>query len=74
MSSSHPLPKSLPQSQIIQLDPAETARYSRDLIESLRKIALQQGHSLLAHLLGLAALEAKALGDGDYAHDTRLPE
>jgi hypothetical protein len=74
MSSSHPLPNSLTQSEITKLNPAETARYSRDLIESLRKIALQQGHSLLAHLLGLAALEAKALARGDYDHDTRFPE
>jgi len=74
MSSSRPLPKTLPSEQIAKLLPAETARYSRDLIESLRKIALQQGHSLLAHLLGLAALEAKALAEGDYAHETRLPE
>jgi hypothetical protein len=74
MTSSHPLPKTLSNAQISKLPPAETARYSRDLIESLRKIALQQGHFLLAHLLGLAALEAKALADGDYAHETRLPE
>ncbi|HXC55503.1 MAG TPA: hypothetical protein VNU97_09420 [Rhizomicrobium sp.] len=45
------------------LGPAETARYTRDLLESLRKIALGQGQGLLAHLLGLAAMEAKALGD-----------
>lgn len=74
MSSSDPFPKSLPNVQISKLPPRETARYSKDLIESLRKIALLQGHSLLAHLLGLAALEAKALADGDYAHETRLPE
>jgi hypothetical protein len=74
MSSSHPPLKPLPNAQIAGLLPTETARYSRDLIESLRKIALHQGHSLLAHLLGLAALEAKALAEGDYAHETRLPE
>ena len=45
------------------LTPAETARYTRDLLESLRRIALGQGQGLLAHLLGLAAMEAKALGD-----------
>ena len=54
--------------------PAETARYSRDLIESLRKIAYQQGHSLLAHLLELASIEAKALADRHYAQETQLPE
>jgi len=64
-------PRPLPH---VVLAPAETARYTRDLIESLRKIALQQGQSLLAHLLGLAAMEAKALSDGDYAQETRLPE
>jgi hypothetical protein len=53
------------------LTPAETARYTRDLLETLRRIALGQGQGLLAHLLGLAAMEAKALGD--QAQDTRLP-
>jgi hypothetical protein len=53
------------------LTPSETARYTRDLIESLRKIALGQGHMLLAHLLGLAAVEAKMLGD--QAQDTLPP-
>lgn len=57
-----------------KLTPAETARYTRDLIESLRRIASQQGQSLLAHLLELAAIEAKALGEGDQAQETRLPE
>ncbi len=45
------------------LTPAETARYTRDLLESLRKIALGQGQGLLAHLIGLAAAEARHLGD-----------
>ncbi len=45
------------------LTPAETARYTRDLLETLRRIALGQGQGLLAHLLGLAAMEAKHLGD-----------
>ena len=45
------------------LTPAETARYTRDLLETLRKIALGQSQGLLAHLLGLAAVEAKHLGD-----------
>ena len=51
--------------------PAETALYTRDLLESLRKIAQGQGHALLAHLLQLAALEAKAIAD--QAQETRLP-
>ena len=53
------------------LTPAETARYTRDLLETLRKIALGQGQGLLAHLLGLAAMEAKH--QGDQAHDTAPP-
>lgn len=53
------------------ITPAETAQYTRDMLESLRKIALGQGHGLLAHLLELAALEAKSLGA--QAQETRLP-
>ncbi len=45
------------------LTPAETAQYTRDLLESLRKIALGQGQGVLAHLLSLAAMEAKHLAD-----------
>jgi hypothetical protein len=43
--------------------PAESARYTGEMLESLRKIALKQNHGLLAHLLGLAAMEARHLGD-----------
>ncbi len=43
--------------------PQDTARYTREMLESLRKIAIGQGQGLLAHLLGLAALEAKHLSD-----------
>lgn len=74
MSPSDPAVSTLRLPQNVKLTPSETARYTRDLIESLRKIASQQGHSLLAYLLELAAIEAKALADGDYAQDTRLPE
>jgi len=38
----------------------ETALYTKEMLESLRKIALQQNQQLLAHLLELAAVEAKA--------------
>jgi hypothetical protein len=38
------------------------------MLESLRKIALDQGQGTLAHLLGLAAMEAKFLGS--QAQDT----
>jgi hypothetical protein len=44
-----------------ELGPAETALYTKDTLDSLRKIALQQRQILLAHLLELAAVEAKAL-------------
>ncbi len=74
MTSFDPPSGSLRALQNTKLAPEETARYSKDLIESLRKIALQQGQSLLAHLLGLAAQEAKALSEPSYAHETRLPE
>ena len=60
-----------PSTPPVPLTPAETASYTRDLLESLRKIALGQGQSLLAHLLGHAAMEAKA--QADQAQDTRLP-
>jgi hypothetical protein len=48
--------------------PSESARYTSEMLESLRKIALKQNHGLLAHLLGLAAIEARYLGDK--AHET----
>lgn len=51
------------------LKPSETARYTHEMLESLRKIALQQGQGLLAHLLELAAMEAKAQAD----QETALP-
>jgi hypothetical protein len=44
--------------------PSETAQYTREMLESLKKIAVQQHQHLLAHLLDLAALEAKSLGKG----------
>ena len=43
------------------VSPADSARYTREMLESLRKIATNQGQALLAHLFGLAALEAKHL-------------
>ncbi len=52
-------PLGLPPAQV---SPEESARYTREMLESLRKIALSQGQGLLAHLLGLAAIEAKHLG------------
>jgi hypothetical protein len=55
------------------ITPEDSARYTAELIDSLRKIALKQGQALLAHLLSLAALEARAQADGQ-AQETRLPE
>lgn len=55
------------------LTPAETARYTSELLESLRKISLQQGQILLAHFLELAAFEARTQA-ANQAQETRLPE
>ena len=43
------------------LSPSETARYTSDLLESLRNIANRQGQRVLAHLLELAQYEAHSL-------------
>jgi hypothetical protein len=51
---------------------AETARYTKEMLESLRKIALQQEQLLLAHLLDLAALEARVQGESQ-AQETLFP-
>jgi hypothetical protein len=56
-----------------ELGPAETALYTKDTLDSLRKIALQQRQVLLAHLLELAAVEAKALGTAR-SQETLSPE
>jgi len=55
------------------MSPQETASYTRDMLESLRKIAIQQNQGLLAHLLELAAVEARVQGRSQ-AQDTLLPE
>lgn len=51
------------------LGPVETARYTREMLESLRQIAMEQKQELLAHLLALAVLEAR-LQEGQ---ETLLP-
>lgn len=56
-----------------ELTPRQTAKYTSELLQSLRKIAFRQGQALLAHILELAQLEASAQADG-HDHDTRLPE
>ena len=40
---------------------AESARYTLDMLENLRKIATRQGQDVLAHLLELAQAEARIL-------------
>ncbi len=59
-------------SSLSGFSPAETARYTEEMLGSLSRIALRQGQSLLAHLLELAAVEAKIQGT-HVAHDTELP-
>jgi hypothetical protein len=51
----------LPQPPPQQISPLESARYTGDLLETLRKMAQVQGQSLLAHLLELAQVEAKLI-------------
>ena len=43
------------------MTPAETARYTCELLQSLRKIAARQAQPMLAHLLELARYEAQSL-------------
>jgi len=43
------------------MSPAETARYTCELLDSLRKIAARQNQMMLAHLLELARYEAHSL-------------
>ncbi|HWA90761.1 MAG TPA: hypothetical protein VG889_12035 [Rhizomicrobium sp.] len=55
------------------ITPADTARYTADLLDSLRKMAIKQEQVLLAHFLELAAVEARAQA-GRQDQETRLPE
>jgi hypothetical protein len=43
----------------------QTAQYTRDLIDSLRKIAERQHQDMLARLLEAAAIEAARLAEQD---------
>jgi hypothetical protein len=63
----------MPQSHISSIKPGESAKYTYDMLESLRKIALQQRQAMLAHLLNLAAMEAKAQSSQAADQDTALP-
>jgi hypothetical protein len=47
------------------ITPQESLAYTRELVESLQKMAKKQGHKLLAQILGLAAQEAKSLLEGE---------
>jgi hypothetical protein len=41
------------------VSPLESARYTADMLESLRRIALSHGQTVLAHLLELTQTEAR---------------
>ena len=59
------------------MTPVETARYTCELLESLRKIAARQGQGMLAHLLELARFEAQSLAarpPGEAVPKTRTPD
>jgi hypothetical protein len=43
------------------MTPLDTARYTRDMLECLRKMAASQGQGVLAHLLTLARYEARTV-------------
>lgn len=50
------------------VSPLDSARYTADMLESLRRIALAQGHTVLAHLLELTQAEARlVVRDGSRA-------
>ena len=49
----------LPASPQERISPLESARYTIDLLENLRKMARDQGQVILAHLLELAQAEAR---------------
>lgn len=50
-----------PSTQPSDISPAESARYTRDMLGQLKAIAEEQGQTILVHLLALASLEADAL-------------
>lgn len=52
-----------------QVSPLESANYTGELLESLRKIAAGQGQAILAHLLELARSEARMI-----ARDQKLSQ
>ena len=52
---------SAPTPPSAKITPAESLAYSRELLESLQKIAVKQDHKLLAQLLRLAIQEVRLL-------------
>ena len=52
------------------ISPQEAARYSKELIDSLRKLALGQNHHRLAKLLEEAESEAETLATRSTARKT----
>jgi hypothetical protein len=50
-----------PSPEPSDISPADSARYTRDMLGQLKAIAEEQGQTVLAHLLALASLEADAL-------------
>ena len=56
------------------LGPLETARYTAEMLDSLRGIALKNNQNLLAHLLSLACVEAKALSESNGHGDSQSQE
>ncbi len=56
----------------IEISPSESASYTRDMLIQMRKMAQQQHQTVLAHLLSLAAEEARALKN-NYKQDTLPP-
>ena len=67
-------PGATPPAPLPPPTPAETAQYIGDLLESLRKMALAQDLKLLAHLLGLAQLEARTHRRLVQRQDTKFPD
>ena len=56
----------------VSIGPTQSAQYTTEMLESLKKIALRQNQRLLAHLLDLAAIEAKSLC-GSHDQETLFP-
>ena len=50
-------------SNVNAIGPIQSAQYTTEMLESLKKIALRQNQHLLAHLLDLAAIEARSLAE-----------